>query len=89
MPKHPTEIRSLARSYAATALRSLAALAVRAESETARVMACNAILDRAYGKAPQSITGENGEGGIEVIVRHLIERREPVGALLDLKKVEE
>jgi hypothetical protein len=63
------------------------------ESDTARVMAANSLLDRGWGKAPQAITGENGEGGIEVIVRHIIEGaardvpRDP--KLIELKKVEE
>lgn|GEM_PF-1986873 len=56
--------------HAEMAIRRLAILAEKAESESAQVSACKEILDRAYGKAPQAITGEDG-GPIrnEVIVR--------------------
>jgi len=66
-------LRSLARSHTETALRTLCCIAARGENESARVAASIHILDRGWGKAPQAITGENGEGGIEVIVRHIIE----------------
>jgi len=36
----------------------------------ARVTAAGILLDRGWGKAPQAITGENSEGGINVIIRH-------------------
>jgi hypothetical protein len=56
--------------HAEMAVRRLAILAEKAESEAAAVSACKEILDRAYGKAPQAIVGEDG-GPIrnEVIVR--------------------
>lgn len=66
------EIRSLARSHTRTAIRVLVGI-MRSEDATpaARVSAANAILDRGWGKATQSL--ENGnEGGIELV--HRIER---------------
>jgi len=48
------EVRELARDYGPDALKELHRLSQEAESETARVSACNAILERAYGKAPTS-----------------------------------
>jgi hypothetical protein len=68
----PTDVRSLARSHTESAIRQLAVLANRAESESARVMACIALLDRGWGKAPQAHTGEDGEGAIRIVVRHII-----------------
>lgn len=37
-----------------------------AESEPARIAALQLILDRAYGKATQPITGGDGEGPLEI-----------------------
>jgi hypothetical protein len=49
------EIRALAQGHAPAALEALARLAVDAESEQARLAACNALLDRAYGKPTQPL----------------------------------
>ena len=59
--KATVEVKELARQYAPAVLKEMARLATQAESESARVAAGNAILDRAYGKASQAITGEDGE----------------------------
>jgi len=67
-----TEIRSIARSYTRTAIKTLVGV-MRSENAThaARVSAANAILDRGWGKPPQSL--QNGEDGpLELI--HRIER---------------
>jgi hypothetical protein len=66
------EVREIAREWGAAAIKQAAALAGlvmnesgepigKAESEQARIAALNIVLDRAYGKAPQAITG--GDGG--------------------------
>ena len=62
--KSTAEVKQLAGKYAPAALKELARLSTEAESEQARVSACKEILDRAYGKAPQAITGDDG-GPIE------------------------
>ena len=74
-PEPPTRFtgpaaRIIALRHAERAISRLAHLMEKAESEAAQVSACKEILDRAYGKAPQAITGEDG-GPIqnEVIVR--------------------
>lgn len=67
-----TEIRSLARSHTRTAIAVLVGV-MRSKDATpaARVSAANAILDRGWGKAAQSL--ENGDdGALELI--HRIER---------------
>jgi hypothetical protein len=72
MPKTITEIRSLARSHTQTAVNVLVGI-MRSKDATAaaRVSAANAILDRGWGKAAQSL--ENGDdGALELI--HRIER---------------
>ncbi len=50
----------IAREHTESAISTLVQIAVSGESEAARVSAANALLDRGYGKAPQSIehTGE-------------------------------
>lgn len=62
--------RIIALRYAEKALGRLANLIDSADTDAAKIAACKEILDRAYGKAPQAITGENG-GAVknEVIVR--------------------
>jgi hypothetical protein len=45
------EVRNLALEYGPAAVKELARLAENAQSEDARVQACNAIIERAYGKA--------------------------------------
>ncbi len=54
------EIKELAQQYAPAALKELARLTTHAESEPARVAAIKEILDRAYGKSPQALTGDGG-----------------------------
>ena len=61
MAKAPAEIRSLARSYTENALNVLVGVMNEASApHSAKVAAAQALLDRGWGKAPQSleITGE-------------------------------
>lgn len=67
--KSTAEIKAHAREHGAAAIERLAHLMMNAESEAAQVAAAKEILDRAYGKAPQAITGEEGEGP----VKHILE----------------
>jgi hypothetical protein len=71
MPRALIEIRSLARSHTRTALNVLVGV-MRSKDATAaaRVSAANAILDRGWGKATQSV--KTGDGALELI--HRIER---------------
>lgn len=65
--KSSSEIKAIARQYGPDALKEAARLAglvkgqPPAESEQARLKAIDIVLDRAYGKAAQAITGEDGE----------------------------
>ena len=67
MAKSLTEIRSLARSYTEMAIQTLAGVAQNGESESAKVAAANALLDRGWGKPAQPVTGED-EGPIQLTV---------------------
>jgi hypothetical protein len=73
MAKAAVNIRSLARSHSTTALDTLAGIARNGENEGARVQAAIALLDRGWGKAPVTHTGEDGEGDIRVTIRHIIQ----------------
>ena len=71
--KASIECKACARKYGPAAIRELAKLAGlmpggkgRAESEQARIAACREILDRGYGKSAQPLTGEGGEGPIQI-----------------------
>ena len=56
--KATAQVKELAQKYAEAAIAELARLATKAESEAARVSAIKELLDRAFGKAPQAITGD-------------------------------
>jgi hypothetical protein len=71
--KAPTDLRSLARAQTAFGLRVLTNIARDSDSDSARVAAIALILDRGWGKAPVTHTGENGEGDIRVTIRHILE----------------
>jgi len=73
VPKAPSNIRSLARQWTETAVQQLGGIATNGDSDAARVAACVALLDRGWGKPPQTHTGEDGEGDIRVTIRHIIQ----------------
>jgi hypothetical protein len=52
--KATAEIRALAREHGPDVIRELARIAKEAQSEQARISACNALLDRAYGRSQAS-----------------------------------
>lgn len=74
MPVAPTDIRSLARSHTESAIRTLAYLMANSQNDTVRLGASNSLLDRGWGKPPQSHTGEDGEGAIAITIRHIVEQ---------------
>lgn len=53
--KATADIKALAMAHAPTAMRELARLATKAESEAARVAAIKELFDRGFGKAKQSV----------------------------------
>lgn len=54
-PKIIAEVQALAREYTVDAIKGLAKIAKKGESEAARVAAWNSILDRAWGKPSQAL----------------------------------
>ena len=67
MAKALTEIRSLARTYTRSAIRTLVTVMCHPKaSAAAKVAAANSILDRGWGKATQPIgNGEDGAAGTD------------------------
>lgn len=58
------DLMEMAKGHAAAALKTLADIAARGESEAARVSAATAILDRAYGKPAQAIDHKSTDGSM-------------------------
>lgn len=67
IPAGPVSAKIIAQEYAPAALDCLATIVKSGGSESARVSAAVALLDRAYGKPAQAVTGEDG-GPIELSV---------------------
>jgi hypothetical protein len=61
MAKAPADIRSLARSYTKTCIKTLVGIAAEPTAPAAaRVSAAEALLNRGWGKPAQPLTGEDG-----------------------------
>jgi hypothetical protein len=60
--KATADIKALAREHAPDAMRELARLATKAESEAARVAAIKELFDRGFGKPTQSLDLSNPDG---------------------------
>jgi hypothetical protein len=55
------EIEAMARRYAPQAMEALVKIATTGKSDSARVAAATAILDRAFGRPRQTLDGQSGE----------------------------
>src|SRR5215216_3157486 len=63
-PKGNPVIQELARQYGPAALETLAEIATTGKSESARVAAANALLDRGYGR-PTQISSDEADGLVQ------------------------
>ena len=69
----PANIRSLCRAYTEESIRHLAAIMRQPEyPPAARVQAANILLDRGWGKAPQSHVGKD-DGDVHGTIRQIVE----------------
>ena len=59
-------IRDAIRAHVPGAIAELARLALEANSETARVAAINALIDRGYGRLKDTLDGDDGAHAITV-----------------------
>lgn len=72
-PKTPVEVASLARSHTLLAVKTLAGIAKSPKCPaSARAFCSVALLERGWGKVPQSHTDADG-GPIQIIIRSIIE----------------
>lgn len=65
--KATKELKDLCRQYTDEAVKELARLARKAESEQARVSAIRELLDRGHGKPTQVVAGDADNGPIRVV----------------------
>ena len=74
--KIPADLRSLARGHTELCIRVLAGIVSQeAVPAAARVSAAGILLDRGWGSAPQTHTGEDGKD-IRVTIRRIVEGRD-------------
>jgi hypothetical protein len=66
--KATADIKALAQEHAAVAMKELARLAVKADSESARVAAIKELFDRGFGKPKQSL---EVDGDLNVAIRRI------------------
>lgn len=52
------DVKALAREYGADAIATLGRLAKEADTDQAKIAACRELLDRAYGRSPQMVSGD-------------------------------
>lgn len=64
-------VRDLARAYTEIAIQTLVTLMDHSKSESTKLLAASAILERGWGKPAQAISGPDGEG--EAVMRHVHE----------------
>jgi hypothetical protein len=80
MAKAPIEIRSLARSHTASALKTLAGImSDKTANASARVSAAQALLDRGWGKPEQKIDADVKHSFVDFL-KSLDERTGPIAS---------
>ena len=70
----PLDLKSLARSYTKACVQTLSGVATNGESESAKVAAAIALLDRGWGK-PNQPTENKIEGEVNIILRDMMAER--------------
>jgi hypothetical protein len=66
-PKRHSEVIKLAQLHSVEAVEKLVAI-MRGRSPKCALKAAELLLDRAWGRVPQAITGEGGEGPVKISV---------------------
>ena len=74
MAKSTADIRSLCRAFTNETVQTVAGIArAKQTTDNARLTAIHMLWERGWGKAAQPVTGEDGEGAIEITVRVITE----------------
>lgn len=74
-PRENGHVKELARAHTEAAINALAEILADAEApHAARATAANSLLDRAWGKPAQAITGADGESAVQIMVVTGIDR---------------
>lgn len=68
LPKAYREVRQLARSHSKEAIERLVELMRDKRHKNIALRACEVLLDRAWGKPVQAVTGDGGEGPVKISV---------------------
>ena len=68
-PKGTAEVRELARKHTEAAIKKLAAIMTKGQSEQAQIMAASLLLDRGWGKPTQPISGDDEQPPIKIDAR--------------------
>lgn len=68
LPKAYKEMARLARSHSPEAIERLVELMRDKRNKNVSLRACEVLLDRAWGRAPQAVVGEAGEGPVKISV---------------------
>ena len=63
----------MCRAYTPDTVRTVAGIAKNGQSENTKLQAIHMLWERGWGKAAQPVTGEDGEGTIEITVRVITE----------------
>ena len=72
-PIRKVNLPSLARTHTESAIRTLQQIMIAKQAKHSdRIAAAAILLDRGWGKPATTHTGAGGEGGIKVIVRHIV-----------------
>lgn len=66
-PKTIGEVQTLARSYTKESIEILGK-GLKSKDWKIKVACANSLLDRAWGKSPQAVTGEGGQGPIQHVL---------------------
>ena len=67
--KIPPEVRDLARKHTKAAIDTLATIMKGGESEQAKILAANSLLDRGWGKPTQPISGDDAAPAVKIDAR--------------------
>ena len=83
-PKGFAEFRALARSHSKEAFERILEIMRQKKNTRLALRAAQLLLDRAYGRPAQAITGEFGEGPVKLVVKWKDGAQEDPKVLIDI-----